>query len=73
MSNEAQSRVRWETFHDLDESKVVGRVLVLNVEAFCAGQGHSDSGNHGSRFVLVKHHYDASNWPDKHKRYNVHA
>ncbi len=63
------SLVTWDMFHNLDESKVVGRVLVLNVEAFCAGQGHSDSGNHGSRFALVKHHYHASNWPSKHPRY----
>ena len=61
--------VTWNDFHNLDEAKVVGRVLVLTVEAFCAGQGHSDSGNHGSRAALVKHHYHASNWPSKHKRY----
>ncbi|OAQ71980.1 glycosyltransferase family 32 [Pochonia chlamydosporia 170] len=62
-------KVTWDDFHNLDESKVVGRVLVLTVEAFCAGQGHSDSGNHGSRGALVKHHYHASNWPSKHRRY----
>ncbi|KHN93948.1 initiation-specific alpha-1,6-mannosyltransferase [Metarhizium album ARSEF 1941] len=62
-------RVTWDDFHDMDESKVVGRVLVLTVEAFCAGQGHSDSGNHGSRGALVKHHYHASNWPSRHRRY----
>ena len=37
--------VTWDTFHAMDESKLVGRVLVLTVEAFAAGQGHSDSGN----------------------------
>lgn len=63
-------KVTWDMFHDMDESKVVGRVLVLNVEAFCAGQGHSNSGNHGSRGALVKHHYHASNWPSRHRRYN---
>lgn len=63
------SEIAWDAFHNLDESKVAGRVLVLSVEAFCAGQGHSDSGNHGSRFALVKHHYHASNWPSKHPRY----
>lgn len=63
-------KITWDTFHDLDESKVVSRVLVLDVEAFCAGQGHSDSGNHGSRGALVKHHYHASNWPSRHQRYN---
>jgi mannosyltransferase OCH1-like enzyme len=61
--------VTWDAFHDMDESKLVGRVLVLGVEAFCAGQGHSDSGNHGSRGALVKHHYHASNWPSRHPRY----
>ncbi|KAG5933495.1 hypothetical protein E4U53_000976 [Claviceps sorghi] len=64
------SEVTWDDFHNMDESKVVGRVLVLTVEAFCAGQGHSDSGNHGSRGALVKHHYHASNWPSKHPRYS---
>ncbi|UNI21646.1 hypothetical protein JDV02_007619 [Purpureocillium takamizusanense] len=64
------AKVTWDDFHHMDESKVVGRVLVLTVEAFCAGQGHSDSGNHGSRGALVKHHYHASNWPSRHHRYN---
>ena len=64
------SKVTWDNFHAMDASKVVGRVLVLTVEAFCAGQGHSDSGNHGSRGAFVKHHYHASNWPSKHRRYN---
>jgi mannosyltransferase OCH1-like enzyme len=63
-------KITWDDFHNMDESKVVGRVLVLTVEAFCAGQGHSDSGNHGSRGAFVKHHYHASNWPSKHKRYS---
>lgn len=63
-------KVTWDTFHNMDESKVVGRVLVLTVEAFCAGQGHSDSGNHGSRGALVKHHYHASNWPSRHPRFS---
>ncbi|KAG5988919.1 hypothetical protein E4U43_004609 [Claviceps pusilla] len=62
-------KITWDDFHNMDESKVMGRVLVLTVEAFCAGQGHSDSGNHGSRGALVKHHYHASNWPSKHPRY----
>lgn len=62
--------INWGVFHDLDESKIVSRVLVLDVEAFAAGQGHSDSGNHDSRGALVKHHYHASNWPSRHPRYN---
>lgn len=65
-----KKKVTWDEFHGLDESKIIGRVLVLNVEAFCAGQGHSDSGNHNSRGALVKHHYHASNWPSKHPRFS---
>ncbi|KAK9780282.1 putative Glycosyltransferase family 32 protein [Seiridium cardinale] len=63
-------KITWNDFHDLDESKIVSRILVLNVETFAAGQGHSDSGNHNSRGALVKHHYHASNWPSKHTRYS---
>ncbi|KAK4033483.1 putative glycosyltransferase [Parachaetomium inaequale] len=58
------------TFHALDESLLVSRILVLDVEKFAAGQGHSDSGNHGARGALVKHHYHASNWPARHPRYS---
>lgn len=61
--------VTWDRFHDMDESKLVSRVLVLDVEAFAAGQGHSDSGNHNARGALVKHHYHASNWPSRHPRF----
>ncbi|KAJ4289450.1 hypothetical protein N0V88_006930 [Collariella sp. IMI 366227] len=63
-------KIDWDLFHDLQESKVVSRVLVLTVEAFAAGQGHSDSGNHEARAALVRHHYHASNWPSKHHRYS---
>lgn len=62
--------ISWNVFHDLDESKIVSRVLVLDVEAFAAGQGHSGSGNHDARGALVKHHYHASNWPSRHPRFN---
>ncbi|TQB69573.1 hypothetical protein MPDQ_001654 [Monascus purpureus] len=62
--------VHWDTFHDMPESKLVGGVLVLTVEAFAAGQGHSDSGNHNARTALVKHHYHASGWPSNHPRYS---
>ena len=61
--------VSWDTFHNMPESKLVGGVLVLTVEAFAAGQGHSDSGNHNARTALVKHHYHASGWPTNHPRY----
>lgn len=59
----------WDAFHDLGESRLVSRFLVLTVEAFAAGQGHSDSGNHDARAALVRHHYHASNWPSRHPRY----
>jgi mannosyltransferase OCH1-like enzyme len=62
--------VYWDSFHNMGESKVVGGVLVLTIEAFAAGQGHSDSGNHNARTALVKHHYHASGWPTAHPRYN---
>ncbi|KAF2256048.1 glycosyltransferase family 32 protein [Trematosphaeria pertusa] len=62
--------VTWDAFHNLAESKLIGGILVLNVEAFAAGQGHSDSGNHDSRGALVKHHYHASGWPTRHPRHN---
>jgi len=62
--------IGWDSFHDLDESKLVGNLLVLNVEAFAAGQGHSDAGNHDTRHALVKHHYHASHWPEAHPRFS---
>ncbi|EPE06425.1 glycosyltransferase family 32 protein [Ophiostoma piceae UAMH 11346] len=68
-SRSGSNLVNWDVFHDLSESKLVGGVLVLTVEAFAAGQGHSDSGNHDARSALVRHHYHASNWPSRHPRY----
>ncbi|KAF2230983.1 glycosyltransferase family 32 protein [Viridothelium virens] len=69
MSRRAGSQVTWDTFHNMGESKLVSGVLVLTVEAFAAGQGHSDSGNHNARTALVKHHYHASGWPTNHPRF----
>ena len=69
MSKTTGDSVTWEVFHDLTEAKLVGGVLVHTVEAFAAGSGHSNSGNHGSKSVLVKHHYHASSWPTNHPRY----
>lgn len=62
--------VTWDPFHNLVDSRLQNGILVLNVETFAAGQGHSDSGNHGSRGALVKHHYHASGWPSRHPRKN---
>ncbi|KAK3368516.1 nucleotide-diphospho-sugar transferase [Podospora didyma] len=67
---QGSKKISWDRFHAMDESRLVSRVLVLDVEAFAAGQGHSDSGNHNSRSALVKHHYHASNWPSKHPRFS---
>ncbi|KAL9622670.1 MAG: hypothetical protein Q9160_002980 [Pyrenula sp. 1 TL-2023] len=70
MSEKAGMPIFWNTFHNMGESKLVGGVLVLTVEAFAAGQGHSDSGNHNARTALVKHRYHASGWPAMHPRYS---
>lgn len=69
MSERTGKDVKWDTFHDMNESKLVGGVLVMTVEAFAAGQGHSDSGNHDTKHAIVRHHYHASKWPDKHPRF----
>lgn len=61
--------VTWKDFHDLEESRVVGRILVLPSEAFAAGTGHSRSGNHGGKGALVKHHFHASSWTKSHPRF----
>jgi hypothetical protein len=70
MSRKVGHTVTWDTFHNMAESKLIGGVLVLTVEAFAERQGHSDSGNHNARTALVKHHYHASQWPIRHPRYN---
>jgi mannosyltransferase OCH1-like enzyme len=62
-------KTTWKDFHGLEESKVVGGILVLPSEAFAAGTGHSESGNHGGKGALVKHHFHASTWTDHHPRY----
>ena len=69
MSRSTGDSVTWEAFHDLTEAKLVGGILVHTVEAFSAGSGHSNSGNHGGKNVLVKHHFHASSWPTNHPRY----
>ncbi|KAF2670142.1 hypothetical protein BT63DRAFT_372199 [Microthyrium microscopicum] len=70
ISSRVGHKVTWDTFHNLGESKLLAGVLVLTVEAFAAGQGHSDSGNHDARTALVKHHYHASGWPTTHPRFS---
>ena len=69
MSRRAGRQITWSFFHNMAESKLVGGVLVLPVDAFAAGQGHSDSGNHEARAALVRHHYHASGWPTNHVRF----
>jgi len=69
VSKRVGHKVTWDEFHNLAESKLIAGVLVLTVEAFAAGQGHSDSGTHDGRNALVKHHYHASGWPSSHPRF----
>ena len=59
----------WDSFHDLTEPTLMGGILVLTAEAFAAGTGHSNSGNHGGKGALVKHHFHASSWPTNHPRF----
>lgn len=68
ISKTTGEKTAWDTFHGLTEAKLVGGVLVLSVEAFAAGTGHSESGNHGGKGAMVKHHFHASQWPTKHPR-----
>jgi mannosyltransferase OCH1-like enzyme len=70
LARPADDPVTWDAFHDMQEAKKVGRFLVLTVEAFAAGQGHSNSGTHDARAALIRHHYHASNWPSRHHRYS---
>lgn len=69
MSKTIGKDVNWNTFTELTEAKLVGGVLVLPVEAFAAGTGHSDSGNHKGKGAMVKHHFHASSWPTNHPRF----
>lgn len=69
MSKIKRKNVTWADFHDMEESKIVSRVLVLPSEAFAAGTGHSNSGNHGGKGALVKHHFHASSWTKSHPRF----
>jgi mannosyltransferase OCH1-like enzyme len=69
MSKTVGEPVLWDRFSGLTEGKLVGGVLVLTVEAFAAGTGHSDSGNHGGKGAMVKHHFHASSWPTNHPRF----
>lgn len=69
MSKTIGKPVLWDKFTGLTEAKLVGGVLVLPVEAFAAGTGHSDSGTHKGKGAMVKHHFHASSWPSKHPRF----
>lgn len=69
MSTVEGRQIVWDDFHDLVDSQIVGRILVLPSEAFAAGTGHSRSGNHKGSRALIKHHFHASSWTDKHQRF----
>jgi mannosyltransferase OCH1-like enzyme len=62
--------IEWNIFHNMTKPKLVGRILVLTVDRFAAGQSHSNSGNRDSKTALVRHHYHASLWPSRHPRYS---
>jgi mannosyltransferase OCH1-like enzyme len=70
MSSQTGQDVTWDDFHLLAEPKRVGNILVLTVDAFAAGQDHSNSGFHNSTAAMVKHHFHASTWDRKHSRYS---
>lgn len=70
MSSASRRSYTWDDFHGMTESKVVARTLVLPSEAFAAGTGHSNSGNHNGQGALVAHHFHASKWPKNHPRYS---
>ena len=69
MSASTGENITWDDFHGLVDSEIVGGVLVLPSEAFAAGTGHSGSGNHRGARALVKHHFHASSWTNKHQRF----
>ena len=69
MSKTSGEEITWDNFHNMAESRLLDGILILPSEAFAAGTGHSDSGNHGSSRALIKHHFHASSWPTKHPRY----
>lgn len=70
MRVQTNQATEWGTFHNLIEPKLVGRILVLPVKRFAAGQGHSNSGDLDSQEALVRHYYHASVWDSRHPRYN---
>lgn len=70
MAAQTHRRLYWDTFHALTQPVLVGNILVLTVDSFAAGQGHSNSLSHDSPNALVKHHYHASLWPSRHPRYS---
>ncbi|CAG8952580.1 hypothetical protein HYFRA_00009686 [Hymenoscyphus fraxineus] len=60
----------WEKFHRLNESILIGDILVLPVQTFASNQGHSHSEDPEPIKALVRHHYHASLWPSRHPRYS---
>jgi mannosyltransferase OCH1-like enzyme len=70
MRVQANRAIEWNMFHNMSEPKLVGRILVLTVKEFAAGQGHSNSGDRDSKAALVRHYYHASLWPSRHPRYS---
>ncbi|KAF4631247.1 hypothetical protein G7Y89_g6887 [Cudoniella acicularis] len=71
MAAQTGQPLNWlDNFHNMTEARQVGSILVLPVQTFAAGQGHSNSGDHNHELALVRYHYHASQWPKKHPRYS---
>lgn len=70
MAAQSGQAVTWDSFHGLKEPKRVANILVLTIDAFAAGQDHSNAGKHDSEAAMVKHHYHATSWTDSFSRYS---
>jgi mannosyltransferase OCH1-like enzyme len=70
MTAQTGASVNWDSFHHMTQPKRVGSILVLTIDAFAAGQEHSNSGLHTSEAAMVKHHYHATSWTDSFSRYS---
>ena len=70
MSAQTGHPVTWESFSHMTEPKRVANTLVLTINAFAAGQDHSNSGDHNSEAAMVRHHYHATPWTDSFQRYS---
>ena len=70
MAAQTGHTINWDMFHHMDTPVQIANILVLPIDAFAAGQEHSNSGSHDSEAALVKHHYHATGWTDSFSRYS---